>query len=192
MTPLNPDELPAMCRPGQAPNWFIVFDELRKQWIARNPGKNYTNLAERLGIPKQRVTQYATGSGDSGPPPVYVLMQLCHELGFVLVLAPEGARLFKAPREADIAADELPPAAVPTPASAPAGDPARDARVRAAARAQYEDTNEDNVAIHGDAPVRYAAGDAADGKGNGWVEAYVRVDLDVLEGGAEAPTGGTT
>lgn len=174
LPPLDLSTLPPACQPSAAPNWFGIFSKLRDHWLANNQGRNLTQLAARLGVHKQKISQWATGSGDASPAPQHIFMQLCHELGYVIVLGPEGAVLFKAPTVASAAAEEAgAPAAV-----VKSTDPALDARVRAAARETYEVPNEDNVAIHTDAPVTYAAGDPADGKGNAWVQAWLRVDLD--------------
>ena len=100
-------DLPLMCRPGASPDdfRFKVFTTLREQWVSKDDtddeGKprrrTYTMLAEMLGVTKQAVSQWATRSGDKSPPPWHVLMRLCHELGYVIVLRPEGPALAERP-----------------------------------------------------------------------------------------------
>lgn len=165
--PSTPTEtgLPALCAPGAYPNLFVIWDQLRTIWTGLHK-QPLSRLADRLGIHKQRVTQYATGSnGVNQHAPWPLLMQLCHELGFVIVISPHGAQLFKSPDAVDL---ELHSALGGQPKPEPVVDPEADARARDQARSTYEGILEDDVAVHADAPVKRDGGDV-------WVQAWVRI-----------------
>jgi hypothetical protein len=107
LEPLDPSTLPASCQPGAIPNLFKVFSELRDHWLARHKGATVRQFATRFNLLPQKATQFATGSGDASPPPWYLIMQLCHELGFVVVVTPDGAQIYEDPkRKAAAPADQ--------------------------------------------------------------------------------------
>ena len=86
------------------PDRYRVFAKLREIWKkvdkpvpgTKDRARNSSSLAEYLNTPKQRVTQWATGSGGKGPAPWWVIMLLCHELGFGIALHPkQGMKLYR-------------------------------------------------------------------------------------------------
>lgn len=98
--PENYDHLPPLCRPGATPDdyRFRLFATLREKWVTQGGDeqrRTYTQLAEMLGVTKQAVSQWATRSGDKSPPPWHVLMRLCHELGYEIVMGPNELVLIK-------------------------------------------------------------------------------------------------
>lgn len=90
---------PALALRGTVPNLRPIYAYLREEWVRRAEGRTYTALARSLSVRKQVVTNWATGSGGASPPPSWVLMWLCHDLNYVLVFAPEGVYLARAPAE---------------------------------------------------------------------------------------------
>lgn len=106
----NYDHLQVMCRPDTAPDRyrFRAFASLREKWVEidkvahsyhtgepmldeeGNPRKRtMTLLADCLGVSKQAVSQWATGSGDKSPPPWHIIMWLCDQVGLQIVVRPD-------------------------------------------------------------------------------------------------------
>ena len=95
------DGVPPACEEGGDPYRFALFATLRAEWRkARKaqglPAGNRA-LAAELGLPRREVamTQWATGGGDKAPAPWWVLMRLCHLLGFAILLAPDKAKIVR-------------------------------------------------------------------------------------------------
>lgn len=83
-------------------NRYALFAKLRELWKQAGQDEERTSqaLADHLGVPKQRITQWATGSGSKAPAPWHVIMRLCGELGFGVALHPfEGAKLYRLQNE---------------------------------------------------------------------------------------------
>ena len=92
----SPKEVaPPLCEPGAEADRFRLFATLREQWRDAEPGRTYTQLAEELGVTKQNVSQWATGTGDRSPPPWWILMELCHRLDLGIGLEPGGSKLYR-------------------------------------------------------------------------------------------------
>ena len=90
--------------PGANPNRYELFARLREMWInldeptpgTKDKKRTSSSLADYLCEPKQRVTQWATGSGGKSPAPWSVIMRLCHDLGLGVALHPkEGPKLYR-------------------------------------------------------------------------------------------------
>lgn len=81
---------------GSEPNRYALFAKLREMWKGAEEGRTSASLAAHLNTPKQRVTQWATGSGGKAPAPWWVILKLCHELGLGVAINPkEGAKLYR-------------------------------------------------------------------------------------------------
>jgi hypothetical protein len=100
------DDLPELCREGEEPNRFALFAKLRTMWRdagstieidGEEEARSYASLARYLGVPKQAVTQWATGSGGKAPAPWHVIIRLCYDLGLGIAIEPSGAKLYRLP-----------------------------------------------------------------------------------------------
>lgn len=96
-----------LCTPDSM-QWYLIpiYAQLRALWLAANPGVPMGKLSEVLDAPKQKVSQWATGSGDTRPP-WHVIMKLCQILDVVVVLSPAGLVIFKAPPMDEAAQQQL-------------------------------------------------------------------------------------
>lgn len=120
-----------LCTPDSM-QWHLVpiYSQLRALWIAANPGVPLVKLWEILDVPKQKGSQWATGSGDTRPP-WHVIMKLCQILDVVVVLSPAGLVLFKTPPMDDAARLQLEEQAVAVAAAKVKAEEARAARNQA-------------------------------------------------------------
>lgn len=78
-------------------NRYALFAKLREMWKNKEPGRTYSALASKLGVPKQLVSQWATGSGSRSEPPWSVLVGLCDELDLGIAIEPDGVKLYELP-----------------------------------------------------------------------------------------------
>jgi len=97
-------KIPPYCQDGAEPDRYGLFDTLRNMWIEAEPTikigreerpRTFAALADHLGVPKQNVTQWATGSGGKAPAPWWYIMRLCHELGLGISITPEKCSLYR-------------------------------------------------------------------------------------------------
>lgn len=65
-----------------------VFAELRDRWRRKFSGTTSADLAARLGVLPQRVSQWITGSDNDKRPPIWAVLAICHDLGLALRIAP--------------------------------------------------------------------------------------------------------
>lgn len=97
---------PTLTTKGSEPDRRALYVTLRERWLkveapVVNPQtgepehRSVRLLASLLGTPKQACTQWATGSGDREPPPWWVVLWLCNELGLGVAIDPRsGVRLY--------------------------------------------------------------------------------------------------
>lgn len=71
-------------QPNMEPPLNALFRQLRDQWRAQEPGRNFSQLARLLGVPSQNVSQWASGS-DGRKPPWNVIMWLAEVTGHRVV-----------------------------------------------------------------------------------------------------------
>lgn len=71
-----------------------LFAELRRKWLTAESGRTSIQLAERLSVHPQRVSQWATGT-DGRRPPWSAILSLCDELGYVVLVTPSNVHLRK-------------------------------------------------------------------------------------------------
>lgn len=94
------------CQEGAEPDRYSIFAMLREMWVAADPGpkngdvknyspRNYGALADYLEVPKQNVTQWATGTGGRAPAPWFYIMRLCKEFGLGISITPEKCTIYK-------------------------------------------------------------------------------------------------
>lgn len=69
-----------------------LFRELRSRWLAAKPKRIGTDLCKFLGIRKQLVSCYATGS-DKRRPPMWVVVKLMEDLSLELRITGAGGVL---------------------------------------------------------------------------------------------------
>lgn len=86
-----------------------LFREIRSRWLEKNPGATSIDLAERFGVHKQSISQWATGSDKTKQPPWWVMLSLCRDLNLEVRLADDGVRLMRKrrPRTLKEVVDEL-------------------------------------------------------------------------------------
>lgn len=87
-------------QPGMEPPLNALFEQLRDIWRAEEPGRTYTELADKVGVPTQNISQWATGS-DGRRPPWHVIMWLCEETRYELVGGPNRWQLVKVGGDAE-------------------------------------------------------------------------------------------
>jgi len=97
--------MPILCTYDIEPNRYVMFARLRSMWKEAGEGRSYAQLADLLGVPKQAIAQWATGTGSKSPAPWYVIMRLCFWLGLAVAVEPGGAKLYKMPDVDDVDAD---------------------------------------------------------------------------------------
>lgn len=92
-----------LCQEGAEPDRFKLFAKLRELWKSKDGTKlingkedpySYASLGRWLDVPKQSISQWATGTGDKSPPPWHIVMRLATELGLGVALEGEGAKLY--------------------------------------------------------------------------------------------------
>lgn len=69
---------------GVEPPLNQLFKQLRDLWQKEEPGRSFSQLATMLGVPRQNVSQWATGS-DGRKPPWWVVMTLAETTGYRIV-----------------------------------------------------------------------------------------------------------
>lgn len=101
---MSTTETPPLCIEGAEPDRHSLFAKLRSMWRdaaetieidGEEESRSYASLARYLGVPKQAVSQWATGSGGKAPAPWSVIMRLCHDLGLGIAIEPSGAKLYR-------------------------------------------------------------------------------------------------
>ena len=92
-------ELPVYCHDNVEANRYSLFATLREMWRKQREDagqvSTYAELARLLEVPRQSVTQWATGSGDKSPAPWHILMRLCHWCEVGIRLEPEKVALYR-------------------------------------------------------------------------------------------------
>ncbi len=93
---------------GAEPDRYGLFAKLREMWVeaaatidldGKTVNRSFAALADHLDVPKQNVTQWATGSGGKAPAPWNYIMRLCDELGLGVNLTASKCELYKLPEE---------------------------------------------------------------------------------------------
>lgn len=85
-----------MARRGVEPDRFALFRDLRRLWKEANDGGTNEDLGLWLGVPRQNVAQWSTGSGEKSPAPWWAIMRLADDLGLVVVIDGQSASLHRA------------------------------------------------------------------------------------------------
>lgn len=80
---------PVSCERDAAMDRNHLFRVLRERWMNAKPGRIGTDLCQFLGVRKQLVSSYGTGT-DGRRPPLWVLMRLCQDLNLELRMTPDG------------------------------------------------------------------------------------------------------
>ena len=79
---------PESCSPDSKLDRYGLFARLRDLWVQEGHGANYSAMAKTLGVQRQHVTQWATGSGARGPAPWHVINRLLFDLKSVVIIDP--------------------------------------------------------------------------------------------------------
>lgn len=88
--------VPPFCERGAEPPRSELFRRLRRAWGRRHPDGGNREIADLLGTKIQNVSNWSNGTGDKRPP-WWVVMRLCHELQYEIVM--DGSRIVVQPKE---------------------------------------------------------------------------------------------
>ncbi len=96
--------LPPMCQPGALINKTDLFARLRDVWRERERAQGRKGSARSMAdwlketyptVRVQRISQWTTGSDSKSLAPLHVIVYMCWQLGYDLVIVPEGCVLRK-------------------------------------------------------------------------------------------------
>lgn len=90
-----------LARPNEEPDRSAAFAALLRRWldvpgevdrVGRSSERTMSALADILGVPKQKIGKW----GSEIQPPWWVVMWLCQDLGFAVLIEPTGVSLVTA------------------------------------------------------------------------------------------------